>query len=181
MTAITGICAVYVTGALGASRIIFALARHGLLPRTLARLDGSGRVPRRALTAVFAAVIAGDIAGILVFGNGLVAFTWWANALVFFATLTFTAVNVANIFYFRRVAPARYKRIPNLLVPLAGAISTIYVMYESFLVALWNTDMYTGRSVVYVCVLLFVFFLALVWFVSRKWPERLRGPAPIEV
>ena len=180
LTAITGICAVYITGALGASRIIFALARHGLLPRTLAHLDGSGRVPRRALTVVFAAVIAGDTAGILAFGNGLVAFTWWANALVFFATLTFTAVNVANILYFRRVAPSRYKRLPNLLVPLTGAISTLYVMYESFFVALWGSDFRTGRSVVYVCMVIFIFFVALVWLVSSKWPERLRGPAPIE-
>lgn len=100
LTAITGICAIYITGALGASRIIFALARHGLLPRQLAQLGGTGRVPRQALHTVFGIVMLGNIAAVLILKNGLAAFTWWANAMVFFATLTFAAVNVANICFF---------------------------------------------------------------------------------
>jgi APA family basic amino acid/polyamine antiporter len=180
LTAITGICAVYVTGALGASRIIFALARHGLLPSSLARLDPSGRVPRQALHLVFGTIVIANAAAIVVFRNGLVAFTWWANALVFFATLTFTAVNTANIFYFRRVAPEHYKVVPNLLVPLLGAISTLYVMYETFFVALWSGDFKTGGSVVYFCLLLLAVFIGFVWYVGRRWPRRLQGAAPVD-
>ena len=179
LTAITGICAVYITGTLGASRILFALARHGLLPRALARLHTEQRVPREALHVVFGIVLVGNIAAILIFRNGLVAFTWWANAMVFFATLTFAAVNIANICYFRRVAPARFRILPNLIVPIIGAASTAYVMYESFFVALWNTDFLTGRSVVYFCVVLFVLFILIVWLVARVSPQRLQGGAPI--
>lgn len=180
LTAFTGISAVYITGALGASRIIFALARHGLLPRPLARLDGNGRVPRKALHAVFGLVIVGNLAAVLILRNGLAAFTWWANSMVFFATLTFAAVNVANICYFRRIAPEHFKLVPNLIVPVIGVLSTLYVMYESFFVALWNTDFAGGRSVVYFCVLLFVLFIAVVWLMSQIAPERLRGAAPVE-
>jgi len=180
LTATTGICAVYVTSALGASRIIFALARHGLLPGALARLDASGRVPRPALHVLFGLVIGGDVAAIFALRNGLVAFTWWANALVFFATLTFTAVNIANIFYFRRIVPSRFKLIPNLLIPLVGAVSTLYVMYQAFFVALWSSGFETGRSVVYFCMILFASFIALVSFVGRRWPARLQGIAPVE-
>lgn len=180
LTATTGIVAVYITSALGASRIIFALARHGLLPRRLARLEEGCLVPRQALHALFAAVIGGDIVAILALRNGLAAFTWWANALVFFATVTFTAVNLANICYFRRVAPFRYKAIPNLLVPLVGAISTLYVMYEAFFVALWGGGLQTGRSVVYFCLALSLSFAVLVGFVARRWPARLNTAAPVE-
>jgi len=181
LTAITGISAVYITGALGASRIIFALARHGLLPRPLARLDASGRVPRESLHAVFALVLIGNIAAVLLLhGNGLAAFTWWANAMVFFATLTFTAVNLANILYFRRIARARFQVLRNLLVPAIGALLTLYVMYESFFVALWSADFASGKSVVGFCVLLFALYIAIVWLMGRRAPERLEGPAPVE-
>jgi amino acid transporter len=180
LTAFTGICAVYITGALGASRIIFALARHGLLPHHLARLDATGRVPREALHAVFGLVIVGNVAAVLILKNGLEAFTWWANAMVFFATLTFAAVNAANIFYFRRIVPERFKILPNLIVPIVGVASTLYVMYESFFVALWNTDFRTGRSVVYFCVMLFVSFIVIVWVMGRLSPGRLQGSAPVE-
>jgi amino acid transporter len=180
LTAFTGICAVYITGALGASRIIFALARHGLLPHHLARLDATGRVPREALHAVFGLVIVGNVAAVLILKNGLEAFTWWANAMVFFATLTFAAVNAANICYFRRITPERYKILPNLIVPIVGVASTLYVMYESFFVALWGTDFRTGRSVVYFCVMLFVLFMVIVWLMGRLSPTRLQGSAPVE-
>jgi APA family basic amino acid/polyamine antiporter len=180
LCSITGICAVYITAALGASRIIFALARHGLLPRALAHLSGERRVPRAALHLTFALVMGGDVVAILALRNGLAAFTWWANALVFFATLTFTAVNLANICYFRRVCPQRYQRFANLLIPAVGALSTLYVMYEAFFVALWGSDFETGRSVVYFCLVLFALFLALVGWVARQWPARLQGAAPVE-
>jgi len=180
LTAFTGLFAVYITGALGSSRIIFALARHGLLPRRLAELDRTGMVPTNALHAVFGLVIIGDVAAVLILRNGLDAFTWWANAMVFFATLTFAAVNLANIFYFRRFAPAQFSLWPNLIVPLFGAISTFYVMYETFFVALWNTDFRTGRSVVIFSVLVFLLFILVVGLMAAISPRRLQGEAPIE-
>jgi len=83
-------------------------------------------------------------------------------------------------FYFRRIAPSRYNLVPNLLIPFVGAISTLYVMYQAFFVALWGSGFETGRSVVYFCVILFVLLVALVPFVGHHWPARLRGAAPVE-
>jgi amino acid transporter len=180
LTAVTGLYAVYITSAQGASRIIFALARHRLLPSALAELDGAGRVPINAVHAVFALTFIGDIAAVLILRNGLAAFTWWANALVFFATVTFAAVNLANIFYFRRVAPGRFRLGSNLVIPFVGAISTLYVMYETFFVALWSADFPTGKSVVIFGVALFFGYVLIVVFMAIKSPQRLRGDAPIE-
>jgi hypothetical protein len=137
-------------------------------------------VPREALHTVFGLVIVGNVAAVLILRNGLAAFTWWANAMVFFATLTFAAVNIANICFFRRIAPARFRILPNLIVPVVGVVSTLYVMYESFFVALWNADFLTGRSVVYFCVLLFLLFIVIVWLTGRIAPTRLQGDAPVE-
>ena len=180
LCAFTGVFAVYISCVLGASRIIFALARHRLLPLALSELDRTGRVPTNAVHAVFVLVMLGDVGAVLILRNGLAAFTWWANAMVFFATLTFAAVNVANIFYFRRIAREQFRPWSNLVIPLFGAISTLYVMYETFFVALWSADFRTGRSVVIFSVLLFLFFILIVGLMSRVSPHRLQGEAPIE-
>lgn len=51
-TAFTGLTAIYIGCVQGASRIIFALARHRLLPAPFARLKGEKRVPRAAVLFV---------------------------------------------------------------------------------------------------------------------------------
>jgi amino acid transporter len=180
LTAFSGLFAVYITGALGASRIIFALSRHGLLPRSWSQLVGCGRVPKRALHVVFSLVILGDLVLLLLLGNGLAAFNWWANALVFFAMLTFAAVNVANICFFRRSAVARFRILTNLVVPAIGAVSTLYVLYEMFFVALWSADWATGRSVVVFATSLFLLYVLVVVLIGKLAPHRLQGEAPIE-
>ena len=180
LTAFTGLFAVYITGTLGASRIIFALSRHRLLPSWLSHLSPVRRVPTNALHAVFFLVLVGDAAALLILRNGLEAFTWWANAMVFFATVTFAAVNVANILYFRRVAPERFRPWTNLIVPVIGAGMTLYVMYESFFVSLWQTGSEAGRTVVMFGVALLALFALTVGCTARKAPEVLTGTAPIE-
>ena len=180
LTAFTGLYAVYITGALGASRIIFALSRHRLLPRSLANLTEPRRVPAKALHVVFSLVLLGDSAALLILRNGLMAFTWWANAMVFFATLTFVAVNIANFLYFKRIVPERFRLWRNFFVPAFGALLALYVMYESFFVALWHEGFSTGRSVVVFGVLLLAVFASVVGITLWKAPARLQGTAPIE-
>jgi basic amino acid/polyamine antiporter, APA family len=180
LASFTGLFAVYITGALGTSRIIFALARHGLLPPVLSELDRQRRVPINAMHTVFGLVIVGDVTSILILHDGLAAFTWWANAMVFFATVTFAAVNIANVCYFRRVARERFRLWTNLVIPILGAVSTFYVMYETFFVALWSADFRSGRSVVIFSVLVFVLFVLVVGTLGLRSPGRLQGDAPIE-
>ena len=102
LTAFTGITAVYISCMQGTSRLMFVLARHRLLPSWLGALSGTSRVPRNAISTLLVATVLLDIASLLILKNGLDGFIWWANGLVFFATLTFLAVNVANIAFFWR-------------------------------------------------------------------------------
>jgi putrescine importer len=148
LTAFTGLTAVYISSMQGASRIVFALARHGLYPRVFARLSGEERVPRSAVLTLLAAIIALDLGTLYLMGNGLDSFTWWANALVFFATLTFLAVNVANIGYFWRFARHKFGFVKNFLVPLFGVFLNAYLIYAAFFSSLWAGDWRTGKSVV---------------------------------
>jgi amino acid transporter len=181
ITAFTGLTAVYISSVQGASRIVFALARHGLLPAVLSRLTGERRVPTPAVWSVIISVIVLDLGSLTVLDSGLDSFTWWANALVFFATLTFLAVNIANTLYFWRFARPRFGMVKNLLVPLVGALLNAYLIYAAFLAALWSGDWRSGKSVVVACIALLALQVSAVIYVRLFKPQLLRQGMPIGV
>ena len=181
LTAFSGLTAVYISSMQGASRILFSLARHGLLPRVLARLSGEKRVPRNAVSTALCVVVVLDLVSLCLLRNGLESFTWWANALVFFAALTFLAVNVANVCFFWRLARKRFKLIENLLVPILGVLSNAYLIYAAFLSSLWAGDWRTGKSVVVVCVTLLAAQVLIVIYLSLFRRRLFEQPAPIGV
>lgn len=113
--------------------------------------------------------------------NGLDSFIWWSNALVFFAALTYVGVNVANLVYFRRIAPASFNIARNLFVPIAGLSLNLYLIYAACFSALWAAPFRTGRSVVIVCVALFALLLLSVLCVRLFRSDLLTGPAPVGV
>ncbi|MDB5480447.1 MAG: Amino acid transporter [Caulobacteraceae bacterium] len=160
-TGFTGLTAIYIGCVQGASRVIFALARHGLAPAPFARLEGARRVPRAAVLAVVGACAALALASLAVLGNGLDAFVWWSNAVVFFAAITFIGVNVANLIYFRRVAPEHFNVWLNLVAPVVGIGLSLYLIYAAFFSALWSQPFRTGRSVVIACLGLFALQLLI--------------------
>jgi APA family basic amino acid/polyamine antiporter len=179
LCAFTGIFAVYITAALGTSRIMFALARHGLLPEVLTRLHGHKRVPTHALHAVFGFAITLDAVLTLALHDGVAAFTWLANAVVFFATITFVSVNVANIIWFRRIIPNRFNWLSNGAVQLTGACLSAYVLYKSFFVTLWTSDLAGARSLVVLSILVVLTYIAGAGLIAANAPHRLRGEPPI--
>ena len=61
-----------------------------------------------------------------------------------------------------------------------GASLTLYLMYQSFFVALWSSGFQTGQSVVYFCLILFAALLVVVSLVRRRYPTLLQGAPPIE-
>lgn len=179
LTAFTGLIAVYISCVQGASRVMFALARHRLLPRPLASLHGAKRVPHTAVVVVtFGSVILG-LLSLYVLQQGLAVFVWWSNALVFFALLTFSAVNVANMVYFARVLPEKFGVLRNLIVPAIGLTSNLYLIYAAFFNALWAGPMVTSKSVVIACVVILIIQVLSVLAVMLLRPDLLRGGAPI--
>ncbi len=179
LIAFTGVTAVYLSCVQGASRIVFALARHRLLPRIFGRVGGERRVPRNAVLGVLACAVVVDLVTLFVLRNGLDTFNWWSFALVFFATLTFMAVNLANAIYFFRFARRDFKLMNNLLVPVIGFLVNAYLLYAAFFSALWSSDLPTGRSVVVGCLLVLVIEIAAVIYMRAFSPELFRQDAPI--
>jgi len=152
LTAFTAISAVFVSAVQGASRILFALSRHGLLPSVFAHLVGTRRVPRNAILGVLGCALFLDFSTLYLVGNGVESFYWWASCVVFFSTVTFMGVNLANGFYFYRYARTEFSVFRNALLPLTGFVLNGYLLYASFFSALWSLDVRRGKSIVVVCV-----------------------------
>lgn len=180
-TAFTGLTAVYISCVQGCSRVVFALARHGLLPAPLAQLSGPRSIPRNSVLFILTAVVLLDVLTILVMRNGLDGFTWWANAVVFFAALTFFAVNLANFLYFFRLVPQEFRWFKNGIVPLIGAALNLYLIYAAFFSALWSTSLRTGKSVVLACLILLSIQACTVILLRYFRPDLFRGEAPLTV
>jgi basic amino acid/polyamine antiporter, APA family len=181
LTAFTGITAIYISSVIASSRLIFALARHGLLPRSLAALHPLYRVPSRAMRAIFLLVVLASIVTILVLGNGIAGFLWWSNVQVFFLAMTFMGVNLANILYFRRVIRDRFRWGINFVIPVLGILINVGLLYEAFFKPLLVSDMEGGHSVFIFSVALMMLWVACVLVVRRFMPHRLQGEPPISV
>ncbi len=101
--------------------------------------------------------------------------------LVFFAALTYTGVNVANIVYFRPVAPAHFNILRNMVVPIVGICLNLYLIYAAFFSALWAAPFRTGKSVVGICEALLALLLAAAICMRLFRRDLLTGSAPVSV
>lgn len=179
LTAFTGISAIYISSVQGSSRIIFALARHGLLPDALAELQGPRRIPRKAILLVLAVVLSASFASLTILGNSLESFNWWTNAVVFFATLTFISVNVSNCVFALRFQRHSFNVWTNLAIPLLGCAFNGYLLYAAFFSALWTADFRQGRSVVLASLALLAVQVVAVLYVRWRSPSTFEHGPPM--
>jgi amino acid transporter len=176
LTAMTAAAAVYIVTVVGSSRVYFAMARENMLPASgwLSQLNEKYKVPWHAMHLVYGLVLVGIVVLTSALGLALDAFVWWAGVIVFFALITYTFVNVANIVYFRRFARDRFNWFLNGVVPVAGIGIDVYLIYKSFFKTLWNNGWRLGQSIVVFSLVLVA--LALLWtlYVKFSAPERLQ-------
>src|SRR4029077_12609453 len=122
---------VYLAVTVGASRVLFAMGRDGLLPLSYGRVHEITQVPNKALHLAFGAGLAGAVLAVLLLG-AYPAYLWWGAASVFFAMLTYLAVNVTNFLYYYRFRRGHFHPFWNGIVPGIGAALDLYVLYKSF-------------------------------------------------
>jgi len=152
MTAATG---VYIATVVGASRVLYAMGREGTLPKPFGRLHPRFQVPWNAMHLIFALTIVID--AIWALWVGLYnAFSWWGSAIVFFALVTYTFVNLANIIFFWRFRREQFNIFLNLVIPIIGMAVGVYLLYNSFFVSLWGAGWQLGQSIVVVSLALLV-------------------------
>jgi amino acid transporter len=180
LTALTGVMAVYISSVVATSRLMFALGRRQLLPSKLGTIHPQFRVPSCAIRCVLALVVIACAITVGTSGNGVMGFLWWSNATVFFLLLTFAGVNLANILYFARVLPGKFRWAHNGVLPLVGLVVNVSLLYEAFFKTLWVARFSSGRSVVTFCMSLLAVWILCVWLVGSRMPQRLMGEAPVE-
>jgi putrescine importer len=108
LTGMTAVFAAFTAISIAASRLLYALAREGLAPRTFALTD-ENRTPWNAQKLVLGCCV---ILPILI---------------------PYTLTCVANIFFHVRIDRASFNPIWHLVLPLIGIAINCYIFYKNFL------------------------------------------------
>jgi amino acid transporter len=145
LTGVSAALGIAIATAVGASRVLFSMARGGLAPRAFAALRN--QVPWRAMhvifgSGLFGAVLAGALAG------PWRAYLWWGATSTFFAMITFVFVNLANLVLHRdrlRASAAGFLLYGAL--PVSGIAVDLFILWRSFLVEQWEQGV-MGRSAI---------------------------------
>jgi APA family basic amino acid/polyamine antiporter len=133
---IAGLASVALVLLMGQPRVMYAMARDGMLPRRLAEIDPTKGIP------VFGTLVTGGIAGLVA---GFVPISIFLDAVNIATLITFAAVCLGIIVHrYREPRIARPFRVPLVpLVPLVGlafSVGTMFGVYPETWsrVAIWN-------------------------------------------
>jgi putrescine importer len=146
LTGLSAALGIVIATAVGASRILFSLAREGLAPGLFSRLHARFAVPWPALHATFGA----GLCGALLVGGWLSpwsAYLWWGIVSTFFAMLTFFFVNVCALRLFWPRARGLRGVLLYAALPVVGAAVDLGILWRSFFVEAWGQGM-LGRSAI---------------------------------
>ena len=173
LTGLTAAAGVYVATAVGASRAVYAMARKGLLPGGLARLNARFQVPWNAMHLVYFSCLAGALILTAILGNAVESFVWWAGAVVFFALITYMGTNAANLLYFSRSPEQRFNLFLNGVLPVIGVLLDAYLIYRCFFKELWSAGFRTGQSIILCSLLLVLLSFLYLAYLRVQRPQHL--------
>jgi amino acid transporter len=118
-------------GVNAASRVLYAMARNGAMPRVLARVHSRHRTPHVAV--IVNCVGGAAIALLLGWKWGpLNAFATIATAITVVVILIYMAVCVGSIVYYRRERPDEWSPITHGLFPVLGAVIFFFPLYYQY-------------------------------------------------
>jgi amino acid transporter len=169
LTGLSATIGVFIATSVGASRVVYAIAREGYLPRIFSMVHPGTQAPAGALHLVFGIAIVVGTVTVLILGP-YPAYLWWGAASVFFAMLTYLAVNLTNFLFHYRFRRPQFNWFLHGAVPAIGAALDLEVLYKSFFQELLAQSWKEGRSVVVFSVLL---ALLAVW---KAWTTRGAPP-----
>ncbi len=147
LTAISASLGLAIATSLGASRVLFSMARSELAPARFSQLNSS-QIPGPAIQAIFvigafASLVTGALMG------PFDSYVWWGTTSTFFALVTYLVVNGANIvLHWRRAFESTLSILMYILIPILGIVFDLYLLYRTFFLELWKQGWATGQSVV---------------------------------
>src|SRR5260221_1190196 len=136
LTGVSAALGIAIATAVGASRILYAMARSGLAPRGFGELRN--QVPFRSMHLIFGAGLVGAIvAGALAGPWG--AYLWWGTTSTFFAMITFIFVNLANLLLHpERLLDSATSFFLYGALPAIGIAVDVFILARSFLIEQWG-------------------------------------------
>jgi amino acid transporter len=166
---ITGLSAALgltIATAIGASRVLFSMARKGSAPKLFATLHPKNQSPLNALHLIFGSTVLLTLAtGILL--GAYDAYVWWGTTSTFFAMITYLFVNLANLILNRsRMRENILSFLCYAIIPAVGLVTDAYLLYRTFFVELWAQGWATGQSVI-----VFDLFCCAVAFLYAFWSD----------
>jgi amino acid transporter len=168
LTATIGLCIAAVPVM---ARLLFAMSRDGALPPWLGKLNPKSLIPTNAALFVLLVALAGSLLMAALQRSFFNAFLWFGEVSVFFALVTYIAVNVASFAFYRRFRRHKFNIVLNLILPLTGIVIDAYVLWQSFFVTLLGIKGFAlGSSV--------LFFALAVCVVGAGYVVWLRGRRP---
>ncbi len=170
VTGLTASIGIYVAAVPAMARILFAMGRDHSLPRSLGKLNPHFQVPFNALTVVLIVSFVGAIIMVIFQQSYFNAYVWFGEVSVFFALVTYIAVNLASIAFYRRFRPQKFHLIWNLIIPIIGIGIDLYVLWQSFFVTLMGASFALGQSVVLFALVWCIIAIAYVLFLRVKTP-----------
>src|SRR5260221_11542946 len=172
MTLLPAALGTLVVAAPASARIVVAMGPDTSLPQSLGKLNARHQIPFNALTVVLIGGFVGALVMAILQQSYLNAYVWLGEISVFFALVTYIAVNLASISFYRRFRPQKFNVVWNLIVPIVGIGIDLYILWQSFFVALLGSGFALGQSVVLFAV---VWCLIAVVYVAalRLWVPHL--------
>lgn len=151
-----------------ASRVLYAMGRVDLLPKSLSKTHPRYKTPYIAIISqvsiTFAiAVVAGLIWGTI---NG---FGVLATTLVIGAVIVYCLGAVGLPIFYRREHSGEFNIIKHIVVPLLALALLIYVLYRT----VWPVPAYPFNIPAYLSIVYIVLGFGFVAFVSRRGKGRL--------
>lgn len=170
VSGLTASIGIYVAAVPATARILFAMGRDRSLPRGLGNLNPHFRVPFNALTVVLIVSFVGAIIMVMLQQSYYNAYIWFGEISVFFALVTYIAVNLASIVFYRRFRPKKFNVVWNLIIPIIGIGIDLYVLWQSFFVSLMGAGFALGQSVVLFAVVWCIISIAYVIILRVQTP-----------
>ena len=157
-----------IAAAVGSTRVMFAMGRDGVLDSRLGLVNRRFRVPWNAIGVIIGLSVVADIVVSFFQGMNYGVGLWLSNMIVYFALITYLAINFCNPVYFRRYARSEFHWFRNAVVPAFGVAITGYFFYKGFFQGLWGAGFKNGRLVVLVAVIITIIAAVSAIMIGRS-------------
>jgi amino acid transporter len=155
-------------GVNAATRVLYAMARNGAMPRALARVHPEHRTPH---IAVIVNCVGGAVIALLLGWKWgpLNAFATIATAITVVVILIYMAVCVGSIVYYRRERPNEWHPLYHGVFPVLGALIFFFPLYYQYT----DPPDYPLRWGNWFAIAWMVVGIALTVWISRARPQAL--------